>query len=73
MESRLDFSLSPDDWDERVGGVVDDRTRGGDEDGGNTGREEKQRLTGLTGERIFTKLDINCSALHLRGATCKIP
>ena len=42
------------------------------ETGENIGWREKQWLTGLTGERIFTKLDINCSALHLRQGTCKV-
>lgn len=46
---------------------------GGDGDGENIGKREKQWLTGLTGERIFTKLDINCNALHLRQGTCKVP
>ncbi len=66
--SRLDFSLSPSD--QRGGG--DKGCRGGDGDGENIGRREKQWLTGLTGERIFTKLDINCNALHLRQGTCKV-
>lgn len=42
-------------------------------DGRTEERGEKQWLTGVTGERIFTKLDINCSALHLRQGTCKVP
>lgn len=38
----------------------------------NIEKRGKQWLTGLTGERIFTKLDINCNALHLRQGTCKV-
>lgn len=57
--SRLDFYLSP-------------KRPGKEEMRGTSGKREKQWLTGLTGERIFTKLDINCSALHLRQGTCKV-